>query len=256
MRRFALLLVLCTVVALVGPGRCGTARAFFPDTSEVRRAVEKHCDGVRGYRADLSFAGFPSLLVQEQGGKEAWSRLTLSGSGSSRTVVAARLGSGRTVSEAFPASLAVPLPLVHLWTRPLTWWESRGLDSDVRSYGFAGDQGCLVLGGDQDPVQLWLAAETFVPVRAVFSGRFGRWQLTWEEIRQVGNLSLPHALRIQSGSAPELRGRIAWQQTGGETSLSVSPVSFRSAYAGVLPAADGDPVVSLVQRLPLLSDLP
>jgi hypothetical protein len=256
MRRFALLVVLCTVVVLAGPGRSGIALGFFPDTDEVRRATEKHAAAVGGYRADLSFVDFPSLLVQEQGGDQAWSQLVLSGTGTSRTVVAAWLGRGRSVSEAFPGSLEVGLPLVHLWTRGLSWWESRGLDTAVRSYGFAGDQGCLVLGRDDDPVQIWLAAKTFVPVRAVFTGRSKRWELTWEGIRPVGNLSLPHGVRIRTGSGPELAGRIAWQRTGGEDSLLESSASFRTAYAGVFPAGEGDPILPLLKRLPLLFDLP
>ena len=227
-------LVVCALSLLTCLAWPGFARAFFPDPEEVRRGMDKHAVATQVHRVDQTFTGVREYLVQEQGRQAGWTRLVLHGTGTSRTVVSASLGRDTEVVAAYPGMTSSPVSLSFLWSRSLAWWEERGLDVSSMNFGFADGRGCLVLGRDGSPVQLWVSADDFVPVRLVLSGVNGIREITWGEIRRVGNLSLPHAVLVRDGFGQEVSGTIKWQQVGGnlpggEFSLS----GFQAAYQGV-----------------------
>ncbi|MFW6216792.1 MAG: hypothetical protein ACOC3Y_03105 [Desulfohalobiaceae bacterium] len=175
----------------------------------VEGLVNDKLSSLHSYLAVISFSPAVELelVIWQQG--ESWRQEWILGKDDSKLLLAA-VGKGFNFLAAYPDREGAGFPLLQLWynSKGDFGWLSPGLELDKRGYAFQRDLPCQVLGGSgPGAAQVWVDVQQNLPRRLVLpSGQ----QLDWRQYQEVGNIPLPHLVRIQSKNL-RLEGDIVWK---------------------------------------------
>ncbi|MGL1863899.1 MAG: hypothetical protein OCC46_15355 [Pseudodesulfovibrio sp.] len=183
------------------------ASAFTPDDVELTALMQKNFGALTSWEAEMSFVDYPDVTAHIWYARGKWRQEWKAGDkasavGMNGSVVA------QCTAENFPLSpLFVWMPI-----NPVETWKSWGVDNATSTYGFCGENPCLMFGaepGDETSPVVQLNNEDMSPIQVRYGSGAGQTVLQFSEYRTFGGFRVPDAMTLTVGDT-KLDAKIKW----------------------------------------------
>ncbi|WP_319584499.1 hypothetical protein [uncultured Pseudodesulfovibrio sp.] len=186
--------------------------AFVPDGDELTARMQKNYGPVHSWQARMTFPDYPGVSVELWYARGKWRQQWQAGD---KAVAVGSFGNvvGACTAGAFPVS---PL-FVWMVPNPVKTWQSWGVDVTSGSYGFCGEDPCLMLGADaadQEKPAIYLNNEDLAPLTVRYASDTGMITVEFSDYRTFAGYRMPQQVVVRS-SQGDLTARVEWVRLNG-----------------------------------------
>lgn len=168
------------------------AVAFVPDDEELAAHLKKSYGPLTSWEAETTFPDYPGVTANIKYAQGKWRQQWWAGDTAEAVGVA-----GTVVASCIGDEFALSPLLVWMVPNPLVAWQSWGVDVTSRSYGFCGDQPCIMLGAESDDgttPAVYLNNEDMAPLLVRYRADGRSIAVTYSDYTTMGGYRVPQRI--------------------------------------------------------------
>lgn len=191
------------------------AFAFAPDDEELAASLRKNYGPMTSWEAHMEFPRYPGVSVDIWYARGKWRQEWHAGD------QARAVGMGGNVAAACTAgNFALSPMFVWMVPNPVATWNSWGIESSRRNFGFCGDHPCFMIGanpGQDDAPAIWLNNEDYAPLLVRYMSDVGLTTVEFVEYKTFAGYRVPQKVIVTVGDE-SLECLVSWKRVNGADS--------------------------------------